>query len=214
MTHTALLDALCDPSTMRLMMGELTGEELAQAQAVVRGLPEHLQARQLALIPVEPTPALLFSIAMRWDHAIGMDGYHDTFEGPGAHARIKAELLERAERVHRALVQPQEPDRELEADLQQALGDGKPSDERLIVASAVTYALSQSRQRGMAIVPRELTDELTLSGLETLASELREPQDQPHLVLDLKRLWEEISGEGFYRADRPSPSSAATVKPR
>lgn len=214
MTPTALLDALCDPPTMRLMMGELTGAELAQAQAVVRGLPEQLQARDLALVPVEPTPALLFSIAMRWDHAIGMDGYHDTFEGPGAHARIKAELLERAERVHRTLVRPQAPDRDLQAVLQQGLGEGKSPEDRLIVASALTYVLAQARQRGMAIVPRELTQELTEAGLEALSSELKEPQDRPHVVLDLKRFWEEVSGEGFYRAERPAPSGTPVAKPR
>lgn len=214
MTPTALLDALCDPSTMRLMMGELTGAELAQAQAVVRSLPEQLRARQLALAPVEPTSALLFSIAMRWDHAIGMDGYHDTFEGPGAHARIKAELLERAERVYRALVQPQAPDREFTAALQQSMAEGKSPDERLIVASAVTYALAQARQRGMAIVPLELTEDLTQAGLEVLSSERRDPQDRRHLVLDLQRLWEEVSGEGFYRAVRPAPPSTPAVKPR
>lgn len=214
MTPTALLDALCDPPTMRLMMGELTVAELALAQAVVRSLPEQLQARGLAMVPVEPAPALLFSIAMRWDHAIGMDGYHDTFQGPGAHARIKGELLERAERVHRALVRPQVHDRDLHAALQQGLEEGKSPEDRLIVASALTYALAHARQRGMAIVPRELTQELTETGLEALASELKEPQDRSHVVLDLKRFWEEVSGEGFYRGERPTPPNPPAVKPR
>ena len=38
----------------------------------------------------EPPPGLLMSMAIRWDHALGLDGYYDQFGKPGDH-KLKLE---------------------------------------------------------------------------------------------------------------------------
>lgn len=197
----SLLATLTHPSTLRLHMGELTGEEVGLAQATLKTALELLPQLGCAVVPREPDPALLMSVALRWDHAIGLDGFYDGAEGPGAHEARKAALLERASVLYRALVAPvtalqaESLHPQIYADLASDIHD---EDQHLVIKATVTYLLSQLRYQGFTWIPVKLTEEKQAIGLEVLAKAV-ETDGLQSVALDISRFYEEVAGEGFYR---------------
>jgi hypothetical protein len=66
-------------------------------------LPEAPKAPEWKLVPVEPSPGLLVSMAIRADHALGVPGYYDQPMMQQAHGVGHAQMLESTMRTMRQL---------------------------------------------------------------------------------------------------------------
>lgn len=56
------------------------------------------EAAGFVLVPKDPPPGLLMSVALRMDHALGCPGYYDNL--PGGHARRLERTISDARRAH------------------------------------------------------------------------------------------------------------------
>jgi hypothetical protein len=203
------LDALLSPSAMRLAMGEMTREELVAAQETVREVLGDLENQaSWSVGEREPPEGLFQSMAVRLDHGLGLDGYYDQFGAePGTHARRLEEAVALAKTVHASIVRhaPSFPSDQIEA-LQKkyARTDLRPSDPiRLTSTAAVRYALTNAERYGLVLLPRQAPEALMES---VLASVEWKGGDYPEAGLDwaradVRRLYEETVGTGFFHAD-------------
>jgi hypothetical protein len=87
-------------------------ERLAEAAADIldkleRWQPAELDGKQVVCIPLEATPGLLMSMAIRDDHALGMPGYYDqpfvATEGV-THAKRVESALRKMSQLHEEVV--------------------------------------------------------------------------------------------------------------
>jgi hypothetical protein len=81
-------------------------ERLAQEAADLldkfeRGQPAELDGKQVVCIPLEATPGLLMSMAIRDDHALGMPGYYDQ---PFVATKRVESALRRMSQLHEEVV--------------------------------------------------------------------------------------------------------------
>ena len=63
-----------------LNVGEST-KALDELEKHLRSHPAFVVPEGFALVPIEPTPGKLMSMAIRHDHALGMPGYYDQLDG-------------------------------------------------------------------------------------------------------------------------------------
>lgn len=102
-----LLDQLQDATLLRGHLGDLSPENLALAQSAVRFVLDRLSDRKLAIIPKEPSQALLMSMAIRSDHGLGCPGYYDQAllgGKEGDHVRRVESALRSMSQLHEEVV--------------------------------------------------------------------------------------------------------------
>ena len=186
---------LLDPSSMRLAMGEMSGEELAHAQEVARWTWEALAVEEWVVVPKTPTNDLLWNVALRWDHGLGCEGYYDQFLGEGKHAERVAETMSNARKAHAALVGFQPTDEALV----QRIAKGAPKfKDTLLTKASVGYAITSLDKVGQVALPRTIR--------ESDIARVQRAVGESVASVDIKRLLEETVGDGFYR-----PGHSATV---
>lgn len=70
-------------------------------------LASHVETEEHVVVPVKPTDALLLSMAVRYDHGLGIPGYYDQelFSGSGlTHARRLEAALTTMRQLHEEVV--------------------------------------------------------------------------------------------------------------
>lgn len=231
------LVALLDPSSMRLAMGELDPVELELAQSAVKSAVQRLGEHSLTLVPHSPEPALLMSIAIRLDHGLGVAGYYDQFSALGldmpgpSHAQRLENTLSLARQAHDALlalpshsmesVVIEDLQRGVLADLSTTSVAVDPGNEDIVgvIKSAVRYALANVSKHGLCVLSAA-PDPSSITAIAQVLEHAARQEGLPKGVSEdgMKNLWhtdagriyEEISGVGFYQ---PNPARPATRRP-
>lgn len=188
-----------DPTALRLALGPLTDPDVAVAQSAIHQALDVLQARHgWHAVPTTPTPALLLSMAVRLDHALGLPGYYDELAGfrlapdpsllpaqgtddpylllvpDRTHEQILARTLETARLAHLQLAQVPVDLALLLAPVTQAVvvqatpADATPQ-ERSLIAAAVGHVLAHPSTHGLLLLPSMPTE----AHLEALAGVLQ-----------------------------------------
>lgn len=204
------LDALLNPSAMKLSMGEMSHEELVAAQQAVRDVMEGLAESGWSAGDREPPQALLQSMAVRLDHGLGLPGYYDQFSPPGTHQRMLEHAMDVAKAAHASFVRhaPAFPAALIDA-LQgkHARTDLSPSDPvRLSAFAAVRYALTNAGRHGLVLLPQALSSEMATQAMADVercvtpesSGSLSPEELRASLAADVRRFYEETVGTGFY----------------
>ncbi len=225
------LDQLLNPSAMRLVMGELSFEELQASQASARQALEVLAEHGWSVGDKVAPEGLLHSMAVRLDHALAVPGYYDQeFMGgqPGDQEKRLASTVALARRVHEAFVAtaPAFPGAlvdKIQADLDQV---NLPAEDpvRLSAFAAVRYALRNAPRHGLVLLPQQAPEELLSLVFDRvplkdwpvarLLPEGAEQELKRQVGLDIQRLYEETVGTGFFHPGWSLTSLAPPRRPK
>jgi hypothetical protein len=110
--------------------------------------PPQPRAEGMVLVPVEPSPGLLASMAIRSDHALGCAGYYDQFGKEGDHARRMESTMRSMRQLHEEVVGTgfYSPDREASY----AALSAAPSEGSAGLREPATTATMRAAMRSMA----------------------------------------------------------------
>lgn len=56
-------------------------------------------------VPIEPSIGLLTSMALRYDHGLGVPGYYDSLLGPGEHNALMHSIIMTMRKLHEEIGQ-------------------------------------------------------------------------------------------------------------
>lgn len=218
---TPLIENLQRTQQMLLMMGEMTQQEIFISQSVVAETLQKLEDRGYGLFPIQPTEGLIMSMAIRFDHGLGLEGYYD-FEGfdfggfvVGGHAKHLDEVRSKMKAVHQAVTDSAQrniPEILITTIQDEVKTDGLTEDEALTAKAAVRYALTQLQNQGYVIAPHVLTAELS-HAMERGYSKVGE-FDPQHINPTSRQLYEEVVGEGFYRPEKEAQYQGSSFTSR
>lgn len=196
---------------MRLGMGELTSQELGQAQYAAHQALDFLsQERGWVVVPRQPSPSLLTSMALRLDHGLDAPFSKEGGASPDQRTQKTLALAAQAYDLITGSVNMGAVRSHVDRVCQQVSGEHESLPRARLALSAARYALTNMERYGLALAPQSLPEDAKCRLVNLLSGSHPDSKPSPGAAgaygADAVRLLEEVVGQGLHR---PAPSRSS-----